>query len=45
MNFIHERGGAIRRANQFLEVYKPIIESITNFTAIDRDIDISDQDA
>lgn len=44
MDFIHQRGGTIRRAGQFLDVHKPIIGSITNIAAIDRDIDISDQD-
>lgn len=44
MTFINERGSALRRAAQFLEVYQPIIESITNLNNLDRDIDISDQD-
>lgn len=44
MTFIHERGSALRRAAQYLEVYQPIIDGIANMKNLDRDIDISDQD-
>lgn len=44
MTFINERGSALRRAAQYLEVYQPIVDSIANMKNLDRDIDISDQD-
>lgn len=44
MSFINQRGRALRRASQYLEVYQPIVESISNMQNLDRDIDISDQD-
>lgn len=44
MTFINERGSALRRAAQFLEIYQPIVDSIVNIENLDRDIDISDPD-
>lgn len=44
ITFIHQRGSALRRAAQYLEVYQPIIESIAKLEKLDKDIDISDQD-
>lgn len=44
MDFIHQRGAALRRIAQYLEVYHPIIDSIANIIGLDRDIDISDTD-
>jgi hypothetical protein len=42
MNDIHQRGSALRRAAQYMQVYKPIIESISKLDGLERDIDITD---
>ena len=44
MTFLNLRGHFLREASQYMEVYQPIIESIVNMDALDRDIDISDSD-
>lgn len=42
MTFMNERGMWLRKAAQYLEVYKPIVDSLVSME--ERDINISDQD-